>query len=118
MKALIFYPFLSFSLFLSGWCSAQTSIKEQPIELKPILEISILSTETEHEHSHCEHALFKDFKSSHEITGIMSLDEIISSDDVSDFRCTGGFCMNEGHSHKKGLSFQKQLFNYFMKVSI
>lgn len=70
------------------------------------------------DHSNCIHFLEILHSADDKVSGIMSLDEIISSDDLTDFRCTGGFCMNESHSHKKGLSFQKQLFNYFMKVSI
>lgn len=47
----------------------------------------------------------------------MSLHSILSSDNGFDFNCHGGFCMQKKHSHKKGLSQNKQLFSYFMKVS-
>ncbi len=43
--------------------------------------------------------------------------DIISSDEGADFNCHGGFCMNELHFHKRGLSVKKQLFGYFMSIS-
>ncbi|MFL1896402.1 hypothetical protein ACJRPK_11920 [Aquimarina sp. 2-A2] len=47
----------------------------------------------------------------------MSLHSILSSDGGFDFNCHGGFCMQKSHTHKKGLSQNKQLFTYFMNVS-
>ncbi len=43
--------------------------------------------------------------------------DIISSDKRTDFNCSGGFCMNELHFHKKGLTMNRQLFRYFMSIS-
>ncbi|GAA4278010.1 hypothetical protein GCM10022259_27340 [Aquimarina mytili] len=51
----------------------------------------------------------------HEIAA--SLKDIISSDEGADFNCSGGFCMNKAHFHKKGLTIKKQLFVYFMRIS-
>ncbi len=47
----------------------------------------------------------------------LSLLDVISSDESSDFNCSGGFCMNKSHFHKKGLTIKKQLFVYFMRIS-
>jgi len=47
----------------------------------------------------------------------ISFIDIISSDEGSDFNCSGGFCMDKSHSHKKGLSIKRQLFGYFIKIS-
>ncbi|GAA3518429.1 hypothetical protein GCM10022393_35690 [Aquimarina addita] len=47
----------------------------------------------------------------------ISLIDIISSDAGADFNCSGGFCMNKLHYHKKGLTLKRQLFDYFMKIS-
>ncbi len=47
----------------------------------------------------------------------LSLLDIISSDEGADFNCSGGFCMNKSHFHKKGLTIKKQLFVYFMLIS-
>ncbi len=47
----------------------------------------------------------------------VSLLDIISSDEGADFNCSGGFCMNEAHFHKKGLTLKRQLFVYFMSIS-
>lgn len=47
----------------------------------------------------------------------ITLLDIIFSDVGSDFNCSGGFCMNKSHFHKKGLSMKKQLFDYFMSIA-
>lgn len=47
----------------------------------------------------------------------VSLIDIISSDAGSDFNCSGGFCMDKSHYHKKGITLKRQLFDYFMKIS-
>jgi len=47
----------------------------------------------------------------------ISLIDIISSDEEADFNCSGGFCMDKTHFHKKGLTLKRQLFDYFMKIS-
>lgn len=47
----------------------------------------------------------------------LTLIDIISSDEGTDFNCSGGFCMNELHYHKKGLTLKRQLFGYFMSIS-
>lgn len=47
----------------------------------------------------------------------IALIDIISSDKRTDFNCSGGFCMNELHFHKKGLTMNRQLFRYFMSIS-
>ncbi|WP_025741426.1 hypothetical protein [Aquimarina pacifica] len=43
--------------------------------------------------------------------------DIISSDEGADFNCSGGFCMNKSHYHKKGLTLKKQFFVYFIRIS-
>ncbi len=43
--------------------------------------------------------------------------DIISSEENSDFNCSGGFCMNRSHFHKKGLTLKRQFFEYFMSIS-
>jgi hypothetical protein len=63
-------------------------------------------------HNHLEEDEFHN-DGSHDI----SLIDIISSDEGSDFNCSGGFCMDKSHFHKRGLTLKKQLFNYFMKIS-
>ncbi len=47
----------------------------------------------------------------------VALIDIITSDEGSDLNCSGGFCMEKSHHHKKGLTLKRQLFNYFMKMS-
>ncbi|MHA7059396.1 hypothetical protein ACWGOQ_0019370 [Aquimarina sp. M1] len=47
----------------------------------------------------------------------ISLIDIISSDEGADFNCSGGFCMDKSHFHKRGLTLKKQLFGYFIKIS-
>ncbi len=56
----------------------------------------------DHDHSHIEKLSFID---------------IISADQEADFNCSGGFCMNTKHYHKKGLTLNKQLFIYFLSIS-
>ncbi len=43
--------------------------------------------------------------------------DIISSDEGTDFNCSGGFCMNKLHYHKKGLTLKRQFFGYFMSIT-
>lgn len=45
------------------------------------------------------------------------LEDFISSDESTDFNCSGGFCMNEDHFHKKGLTIKRQYFYYFVNIS-
>ncbi|SEK23551.1 hypothetical protein SAMN04487910_0036 [Aquimarina amphilecti] len=47
----------------------------------------------------------------------IALIDIITSDEGTDFNCSGGFCMDKSHFHKKGLTLKRQLFDYFMKIS-
>lgn len=47
---------------------------------------------------------------------VAGLQEIISSDENADFNCSAGFCMNRKHHHKKGLTRNRQLFNYFLDI--
>ncbi|TPN83494.1 hypothetical protein [Aquimarina algicola] len=56
----------------------------------------------DHDHEHEDIALTLDF---------------LSSDESTDFNCSGGFCMNESHFHKKGLTLNRQLFYYFISIS-
>ncbi|MFD2561116.1 hypothetical protein [Aquimarina rubra] len=63
-------------------------------------------------HKHEIHSESHDFGFSR-----ISLIDIISSDEGADFNCSGGFCMDKSHFHKKGLTLKKQLFGYFMKIS-
>lgn len=51
------------------------------------------------------------------IDDISSIRDIISSDKSTDFNCSGGFCMNSLHFHKRGLSLKKQLFEYIISIS-
>ena len=136
MNKIYFCPVFILFFLLSISCSAQVLSKELSHTHNGQNEIqgdyvhtenrntlvlesnAVVHTGSEDAHAHCAHYANLFSETSGSLSGIMSLDEIISSDDLTDFRCTGGFCMNESHSHKKGLSFQKQLFNYFMKVSI
>lgn len=57
------------------------------------------------DHDHSDH-----------IEGVTLID-IISSEESTDFNCSGGFCMNDLHFHKKGLTSKKQFFGYFMSIS-
>ncbi len=50
-------------------------------------------------------------------TDAISLLDIISSDEGADFNCSGGFCLNRFHFHKKGLTLKRQLFDYFVQIS-
>lgn len=65
----------------------------------------------EHEHDHDHEDGF------HADDHTLVLLDIISSDENSDFNCSGGFCMNRFHFHKKGLTLKKQFFEYFMRIS-
>lgn len=47
---------------------------------------------------------------------LAGLHEIISSDEKANFNCSAGFCMNRKHHHKKGLTRNRQLFNYFLNI--
>ncbi len=47
----------------------------------------------------------------------LSMLDIISSDEGADFNCSGGFCMNKAHYHKKGLTLKRQFFGYFILIS-
>jgi len=60
-----------------------------------------------------DHHLTDDHDHNHDITLI----DIISSDVRTDFNCSGGFCMNKSHYHKKGLTLMRQFFGYFMKIT-
>ncbi len=53
----------------------------------------------------------------HNHSSEITLLDVISSDEGADFNCSGGFCMNKLHYHKKGLTITKQLFGYFMSIS-
>lgn len=53
----------------------------------------------------------------HEHHHEVSLLDVITSDEGADFNCSGGFCMNKSHFHKKGLSLKKQFFDYFMSIT-
>ncbi len=57
--------------------------------------------------------LHKNHRHTHEL----SILDVISSDEGTDFNCSGGFCMNELHYHKKGLTLKRQFFGYFMSIS-
>ncbi|WP_108868235.1 hypothetical protein [Aquimarina aquimarini] len=78
---------------------SQSIVKEKPLFYGAI---SILSEDHVLESNHV-----------HQIT----LLDIISSEEESDFNCSGGFCMNNFHFHKKGVTLTKQLFDYFIWVS-
>ncbi len=53
----------------------------------------------------------------HDNEQVLSLIDIISSDEGTDFNCSGGFCMNKLHYHKKGLTLKRQFFGYFMSIN-
>ncbi|MBQ4821264.1 hypothetical protein [Aquimarina sp. MMG016] len=57
--------------------------------------------------------LHDDQEHAHKLTEM----DIISSDEGFDFNCSGGFCMNKSHYHKRGLTPKKQLFGYFMSIA-
>ena len=65
-------------------------------------EIGLDAVHVEQDHAHLE---------------ALSLLDIISSDEGADFNCSGGFCMNKSHFHKKGLTLKKQFFGYFMSIA-
>ena len=65
-----------------------------------------------HDHDHDNHG-----NESHDHSHDLSLRDIISSDKSTDFNCSGGFCMDESHYHKKGLTLRRQFFGYFMVIS-
>ncbi|WP_109852367.1 hypothetical protein [Aquimarina sp. AU58] len=66
-------------------------------------DFNIVETENHHlDHDHADEVVLLD---------------ILFSDEGSDFNCSGGFCMNKSHFHKKGLSMKKQLFGYFMSIA-
>ncbi len=116
--------FLIVFVFGSTLISAQSSIVDTHSHTKSEV------CHSNHEASRVlnEYSLFKlkDFShntisdhihSDHDHSGEVSLLDIISSDEGTDFNCSGGFCMNKSHFHKKGLTIKKQLFVYFMKMS-
>lgn len=47
----------------------------------------------------------------------VALIDVITSDEEANFNCSAGFCMNSGHFHKKGLTLNRQLFDYFLSIS-
>ncbi|WP_128755279.1 hypothetical protein [Aquimarina sediminis] len=57
------------------------------------------------------------FEVEHNHINEVALLDIISSDEGADFNCSGGFCMNKSHFHKKGLTLKKQFFDYFMSIT-
>ncbi len=76
---------------------------------KKVFSYSLMHKEHEH------HFLHTDLDHDHK-EGVVLID-IISSDEGADVNCSGGFCMVQGHFHKKGLSIKRQLFGYFMSIS-
>ncbi|AXT53782.1 hypothetical protein D1818_24265 [Aquimarina sp. BL5] len=76
--------------------------------------ISNFELDSHDSHNHSEHTLEQ---ICHMHSESISLIDIISSDEGSDFNCSGGFCMDKSHFHKRGLTLKKQLFDYFMKIS-
>ena len=80
------------------------------VSSEEISAAEVSSIEESHNHSEqgdCDH--------SH--THHISLMDIITSDEGADFNCSGGFCMDRSHFHKKGLTLKRQLFDYFITVS-
>ncbi|WP_298320694.1 hypothetical protein [uncultured Aquimarina sp.] len=75
-----------------------------------VFSYNLISNHNSHDHAGENHFHGIDL---HDI----SLIDIISSDEGSDFNCSGGFCMDKSHFHKRGLTLKKQLFDYFMKIS-
>lgn len=59
----------------------------------------------------------EDYHLDHDHTSKVTLLDILTSEEGSDFNCSGGFCMNKSHFHKKGLTLKKQLFDYFMNIT-
>ncbi|WP_299242806.1 hypothetical protein [uncultured Aquimarina sp.] len=76
--------------------------------------ISNFKLDSHDSHNHSEHT---PEQICHIHSESISLIDIISSDEGSDFNCSGGFCMDKSHFHKRGLTLKKQLFDYFMKIS-
>ena len=52
-----------------------------------------------------------------DVSNLLVIQDFISSDESTDFNCSGGFCMNEDHFHKKGLTIKRQYFYYFLNIS-
>lgn len=86
------------------------SVNAQP-ENKSVETKKVFSYKECFSHDAHNHAGHQDHTSS------LSLIDIISSDAGADFNCSGGFCMDESHYHKKGLTLKRQLFDYFMEIS-
>ncbi|WP_438422914.1 hypothetical protein [Aquimarina macrocephali] len=82
-------------------------IQNQTCTKKKVFSYDFNIVETEHHH--LEH--------DHDHASEVVLLDIIFSDEGSDFNCSGGFCMNKSHFHKKGLTMKKQLFDYFMSIA-
>jgi len=125
--------FLAFLLFFS-FLQAQNG---ETIEITSLLSLDVHPA---HQHEHPENNTIGSEKVFSYIVGVesvvhtdgsscsmehghsghtsgVSLIDIITSDTGADFNCSGGFCMDKSHFHKKGLTLKKQLFGYFMKIS-
>ncbi|MBG6130563.1 hypothetical protein IWQ47_002039 [Aquimarina sp. EL_43] len=128
MNKLLRYPLIFVFLLIANLANSQSSttinhsnheqenifsfLTDQPILIqnhvfskKKVFSYDFNVVETENDHADHDHA-----------NDVVLLD-IIFSDEGSDFNCSGGFCMNKSHFHKKGLSMKKQLFDYFMSIA-
>ncbi len=118
------------SLFLMAFLLVFNFVSSQSIHIDThfsdennVIEIEHLESLLLHNHTSEEDAEFSytiydlDSHEDHDHAHEVSLIDILSSDEGTDFNCSGGFCMNKSHFHKKGLTLKKQLFVYFMSIS-
>ncbi|EZH73992.1 hypothetical protein ATO12_14015 [Aquimarina atlantica] len=128
MNKLLRYPLILVFLLIANLANSQSSttinhsnheqenifsfLTDQPILIqnqafakKKLFSYDFNIVETENHHADHDHA------------NELVLLDILFSDEGSDFNCSGGFCMNKSHFHKKGLSMKKQLFDYFMSIA-
>ncbi|WP_108808689.1 hypothetical protein [Aquimarina spinulae] len=128
MNKLLRYPLIFVFLLIANLANSQSSttinhsnheqenifsfLTDHPISIqnhvfakKKVFSYDFNIVETENHHLDHDHA-----------DEVVLLD-ILFSDEGSDFNCSGGFCMNKSHFHKKGLSMKKQLFDYFMSIA-
>ncbi|WP_130287941.1 hypothetical protein [Aquimarina brevivitae] len=71
------------------------------------------------EHHHCDDHNHANMVAGADTNTIIAsaIKDFLSSDEGADFNCSGGFCMNENHYHKKGLTAKRQYFFYFLKIA-
>ncbi len=88
---------------ISALDSDENFVKKPPVKKKVNSYFFVLPTIISSEHGHQHNDI--------------SQSDFISFDQVADFNCSGGFCMDRSHFHKKGITTKKQLFDYFIRMS-